>query len=548
MWQLISTCQHLHDKNVIHRDLKLGNLFLKQMSIKVGDFGLATRLDHPEERKRTICGTPNYIAPEILDNRNGHSFEVDTWSIGVILYTMLIGKPPFETPSVKTTYKKIRANIYSFPDSVEISREAEQLITSILHSTPEMRPSLEQIRRHPFFTKNTFPARLSISALTTPTVWKADSHGKRGEDVINAALGGNGGRRAPLTDRTNSKNTRMASGKTLRDSRKDKENVALPESKHVRAYSSSSGGSNAGDRRDSKRDSRKAEVAPSTLKPSETEKDKFVPFDGKASVKEGDLKHVGVNEDDRRHFKQLHDDIEISFVNKKPSAPAISNTDFHNLISNNHDSKAPAPKSSGGVLHVNKWLDFSKKYGLGYLLSNGNAGVYFNDSSKIVLQKDTSAFEYIERRSSSGRGGQTKQFTLNNYPSDLEKKVTLLKHFQQYLKQKADADPSTVFTPSDTGSSEGEMVYVKKWLRTRHAILFRLSNRTVQVIFFDKTQVVLSSNARSVTYVDKYNIKMVYPLDCIFDVPRPDLSKRMKYIKDVMYYLFSRSKYPGATK
>ena len=101
----------MHSNRVIHRDLKLGNLFLtEKMEIKVGDFGLAAKIEFEGERRRTICGTPNYIAPEVLENKNGHSYEVDIWSFGVILYTMLIGKPPFETSDVKTTYKRIKAN------------------------------------------------------------------------------------------------------------------------------------------------------------------------------------------------------------------------------------------------------------------------------------------------------------------------------------------------------------------------------------------------------------------------------------------------------
>ena len=96
---------------MIHRDLKLGNLFLNEkMEIKLGDFGLATKLEFDGEKKRTICGTPNYIAPEVLDGKCGHSYEVDVWSLGVIIYTLLIGKPPYETPDVKTTYKKIKMN------------------------------------------------------------------------------------------------------------------------------------------------------------------------------------------------------------------------------------------------------------------------------------------------------------------------------------------------------------------------------------------------------------------------------------------------------
>jgi len=93
--------------------LKLGNLLLSdKMEIKLGDFGLATRVEYDGEMKKTICGTPNYIAPEILENKSGHSYEVDLWSLGVVLYTMIIGKPPFETNDVKTTYKKIKMNSY----------------------------------------------------------------------------------------------------------------------------------------------------------------------------------------------------------------------------------------------------------------------------------------------------------------------------------------------------------------------------------------------------------------------------------------------------
>ena len=68
--------KYLHDNKIIHRDLKLGNIFLNDnMEIKLGDFGLATKVDYDGERKRTLCGTPNYIAPEVLQKK-GHSFEV----------------------------------------------------------------------------------------------------------------------------------------------------------------------------------------------------------------------------------------------------------------------------------------------------------------------------------------------------------------------------------------------------------------------------------------------------------------------------------------
>jgi polo-like kinase 1 len=139
------------------------------MEEKIGDFGLATKLEFEGDRKRTICGTPNYIAPEILDGKQGHSYEVDVWSLGVIIYTLLIGKPPFETTDVKTTYRRIKMNAYSFPDHITISEQARHLITKILNLDPTKRPSLEDICDHPFFHMgNSIPKLLPASTLACP--------------------------------------------------------------------------------------------------------------------------------------------------------------------------------------------------------------------------------------------------------------------------------------------------------------------------------------------------------------------------------------------
>jgi polo-like kinase 1 len=119
------------------------------------------------EKKKTICGTPNYIAPEVLSSRQGHSYEVDLWSIGVILYTFLIGRPPFETSNVKSTYKRIRMNSYAFPEHVPINPAGKDLITKLLKSDPKSRLSLDKIAEHEFFSDE-FPLSLPTSTLACP--------------------------------------------------------------------------------------------------------------------------------------------------------------------------------------------------------------------------------------------------------------------------------------------------------------------------------------------------------------------------------------------
>ncbi|XP_052245171.1 serine/threonine-protein kinase PLK1-like isoform X2 [Dreissena polymorpha] len=162
--QVVLACQYLHGRNIIHRDLKLGNLFINDdMDIKVGDFGLATRVDYDGERKRTLCGTPNYIAPEVL-GKKGHSFEVDVWSLGCILFTLLVGKPPFETSCLKDTYTRIKKNEYHVPSRV--SPCAKNLIQKLLRADPSERPGMDGLLEDEFFTSGYLPSRLPTSCLT----------------------------------------------------------------------------------------------------------------------------------------------------------------------------------------------------------------------------------------------------------------------------------------------------------------------------------------------------------------------------------------------
>ena len=143
--QLIQALIHLHDRNIVHRDLKLGNIFLTgKMELKLGDFGLAKKLSFREEKISEMVGTPAYMAPEILENM-GYSLEVDIWSLGVIMYYLIIGKLPFN----KQNQEDIKR---AFPKKAIISRAAKSLIEQILVKDPKERPSLKQILRHDFFT------------------------------------------------------------------------------------------------------------------------------------------------------------------------------------------------------------------------------------------------------------------------------------------------------------------------------------------------------------------------------------------------------------
>ncbi|WEW59303.1 Cell cycle serine/threonine-protein kinase cdc5/MSD2 [Emydomyces testavorans] len=163
MIQLCGAVKYLHKRNVAHRDLKMGNLFLdRNMNIKVGDFGLAAIIltEKDEKRRKTLCGTPNYIAPEVLDkNKGGHTQKVDIWSLGVIFFAMLTGFPPFQSKTQEEIYKKVRNLAYAWPkDTVcanYIPTEAKSLLSACLSLDEEERPEPDQIVDHEFF--NMYP-------------------------------------------------------------------------------------------------------------------------------------------------------------------------------------------------------------------------------------------------------------------------------------------------------------------------------------------------------------------------------------------------------
>uniref|UniRef100_A0AAY4ETJ0 Serine/threonine-protein kinase PLK n=1 Tax=Denticeps clupeoides TaxID=299321 RepID=A0AAY4ETJ0_9TELE len=163
--QIVSGLKYLHEQEILHRDLKLGNFFINEaVELKIGDFGLAAKLEPIESRRRTICGTPNYLSPEVL-NKQGHGCESDVWALGCVMYTMLLGRPPFETTNLKETYRCIRDAYYTMPSS--LSPPAKNLIGSMLSKSPEDRPPLDSILRHDFFSQGLTPERLPSSCCHT---------------------------------------------------------------------------------------------------------------------------------------------------------------------------------------------------------------------------------------------------------------------------------------------------------------------------------------------------------------------------------------------
>ena len=457
MVQLVKALQYLHSHRIIHRDLKLGNLFLNdKMELKVGDFGLATKLDFEGERKKTICGTPNYIAPEVISGA-GHSYEVDIWAVGIIIYTLLVGKPPFETRDVKTTYGKIKKAEFSFPDNCKISKEARNLIKRILVLDPKKRPRLNEILFDDFFNQG----------------------------------------------------------------------VAIPKL-----------------------------MPTSTLayRPTKEYLNKYIPDKNSTEANSNEIKSEST--------KELSELVEDGETNDK------LNGDTPQFIDSTFLSKKE--------VWVVKWVDFSSKYGIGYILNNGLIGVYFNDNSKILFNPKENRFTIDERKISDQ---QELLYTIgyNEYPDGLKKKIFLFHNFKKLLEEEnkpnksnekkrqsmhksgmkekhrsktkgkkenennKDNDFNRTVSVSDK-FEEIDYIFVKKWLKTKHAIIFRFSNKVIQVCFKDNTQLIIHPLNQTVTYINKAEEKIKYPINKSLNTPNSEINKRVKYTKEVLAHMVSLNK------
>ncbi|XP_058393570.1 inactive serine/threonine-protein kinase PLK5 [Diceros bicornis minor] len=166
---LVSGLRYLHQRRIVHRDLKLSNFFLsKNMEVKIGDLGLAARVGPGGHCHRVLCGTPNFLAPEVV-SRNGHSCQSDIWALGCVMYLVLTGAPPFVAAPLAEMYQNIRDGRY--PEPAHLSPNARRLIACLLAPNPAERPSLDLLLQDDFFTQGFTPDWLPAHSCHSPPVF-----------------------------------------------------------------------------------------------------------------------------------------------------------------------------------------------------------------------------------------------------------------------------------------------------------------------------------------------------------------------------------------
>ena len=161
--QLLTALKYCHERGVVHRDVKLENVMLPsafdQAKIKLGDFGLGTFCTATQETLTERCGTPLYIAPEVLAGHDiSYGSKVDVWSTGVVLFMLLSGYPPFTGNTMVELMTDIARGEVLFNDPAWelIAPEAKHLVWQLLTKDPARRPSAAEALQHPWLHYATF--------------------------------------------------------------------------------------------------------------------------------------------------------------------------------------------------------------------------------------------------------------------------------------------------------------------------------------------------------------------------------------------------------
>lgn len=207
--QLVSGIAYLHSKGVVHRDLKLENLLLASPDdithIKIVDFGLAKMNGRRGCKMGTVCGTPQYVAPEIIESAESYSTydkAVDMWSAGVVLFILLGGYPPFHHDNESVMFEQIRHGKFKFDEKVwdTISSAAKDLIQKLLNTNPVSRYTAEDCLGHAWFS--TPPSKLRLR-ITSENLKK--NHRKQFRKAVNVVLTINKMKRLAISEEDSAK-------------------------------------------------------------------------------------------------------------------------------------------------------------------------------------------------------------------------------------------------------------------------------------------------------------------------------------------------------
>ena len=468
--QIICAMKYLNDHCILHRDLKLSNIFLSDnMKIKIGDFGLSIILKYELQNFEKICGTKYYIAPEMVSG--GYKLKSDIWSFGVILYVLCTGHFPFTSKNIKKNVRSAERHYYRKPFKYrKVSPELCDLIDQIFvyGYCQEMfkRPDWIKILNHDFFKiGKSIPKTLPISTFDSRPSLK----------FIQEYM--------PNADETGYIKTK----KTFKDIKKIRKN--------------------------NKNENKERSLCEKIV--NEINKKTFI-------------KEINILDQDVEFWVKNHD----------------LNQNFINGVDKNKGLKS-------AEIFVKEYVNEMMTFGLVYVLSNGDYGIYFKDNSRLIADSNFKHYYFLEEK---GEKIIANHYKINDkVDKHIEKGVNLLKSYKDYFDKKtnkkfppleglyADEFDDEELDKNIKICEDDIPIHIKYWLLENKSYAFGFTDGTFQTIFSDNTQIILSVKERSVTFFDLERKKWVYNASKAFvNNNNIDMQKRLVYVRNLINIFWNK--------
>ena len=412
----------------------------------------------------------------------GHSYEVDIWSIGVMMYALLIGKPPFQSRDVNTIYERIKCRDFSFPTDKPISGEAKLLIQDILSIDPLERPSIKEIMDYLWF-RNCFPLSTRDDVMTTIPAYENELD--QAESIMNFRYCMD---MCGLLDYTayNERKQNMAQNNNINNEIED----------DMSKYHSIT------------------TVLPSSLSPNGTRSKYREVIDIETQRRFNELaRQTRIRKAQQESIKKNLVPTSTNVIKSEISLRILA-SECHLTL--NGILEAEAQKKMGGLpqarlpkikhpMIVTKWVDYSNKHGFSYQLSTEDIGVLFNNGCTVLRLADAEEFWYISY--DNKEGWIASHYLLSERPRELNRYLEVVDFFATYMK----ANLSRVSTFGREEYHKDD-VFLRRYTRFKPFVMFELSDGTFQFNFKDHHKLAVSDGGKLVTYISPSHESFTYPL------------------------------------
>ena len=603
MFQVLFALKYLRRQKVIHRDLTLANIFLKDYkTIKIGDFGLSYKENENEEKQGLMCGTQGYFTPESANCK--YSYKTDIFDFGVCIHHLMTGNTLFKDAATSSEAIK-KPDIIPYDEKTRFSFEARDLFSKIFVSESQ-RIDLDKIYCHSFFAEGRglidvdFPdyskmnpkefeekiKELEKNVIMTnidfikkkniiikdenypqsynPYVTKRSMNNESMELSTKPSLNDTsrafGLLKNSINSNSNNNNNNINEeqllmintdkNKKIRASLKNK-NDEQNEREGIKKKNANKKTTFNLDNNDKKI---KEKIIPEIIQ----EEKEITLKETLDLIKKNDNSENKNNEDEFSTFKlrQSNKSLELEFFDEK-----INNNNekisFEKNLENEKENKEEEEEEEEKDIYIKTVIELSEKYGIAYQLNNKNIGILFNDFSHILkFHKIKNMIFYVNNNiqkqiflpliDDKNKDLNNKVYYLGYIIEELKKKK--LKN-EKKMKKKKEIDKFSISFDSRIIDDKDinylkkyrkKNIYLKKFKKNKYAYFFILSNKNIQIDFFDGIKVIFSCEEnKKIIYIDKEGNPSFFLIEnnkdfANFKCDNPRINKRIKYaIKEI---------------